>query len=89
MIIYTNERCDKWIASTSCYHYEGSEAPFDWGEGQYVYSIGNVGDDHYFLCLPWNREDVEAAGYDWDFAENYLPDYNEYRERIANTAWVE
>ena len=74
-----------WIISTSCYSYEGTIAPFDWGEGQYVYEIGDKGKEHFFICVAAGDE-YEEPQYNPDV---YFPELEKYREMIGNTAWVE
>ena len=74
-----------WIINTSCYHYEGTSTPFDWGEGQYVYNIGDLGNDHFFICLAAGVDDIEPQ-YNPDV---YFPELKKYREMISNTAWIE
>ncbi len=74
-----------WIINTSCYHYEGTSTPFDWAEGQYVYDIGDLGNEHFFICIAAGEEDVEPQ-YN---PEIYFPELEKYREMIGYTAWVE
>ena len=75
----------EWIVSTSCYTYKGEVENFDWGEGQYVYRIGSIGDEHFYVCVASGAEDVEPM-----YNPNiYFPELEHYREMIGNTAWVE
>lgn len=74
-----------WIISTSCYKYEGNSEPFDWGEGQWVFRIGNSGNEHYYICVAAGIEDDEPQ-YNPDY---YFPELKKYTEKIGETAWVE
>lgn len=75
-----------WILSTSCYVYEGTSEPFDWGIGQWVYKIGDREDEHFYICAAAedNLEDDPKLN-----PNIYFPELEQYIDAIFETAWVE
>lgn len=74
-----------WYASVKKFTFEGDQEPFDWAMDELEYEIGNLGNDHYYICTAVK----DSTGVIELDPAKYLPELDQYRDMITSTAWVE
>ncbi len=82
--LYFDNNYSDFLVETICLHDEFMYEQMKELNNPYVYELGEMYNGHIIITLPHYNTEV-----DYNDPDNYLTDYEKYRDIIADTAWVE